>query len=67
MSSIGDFVFNLSIEKYQASRLRKRVDSKDWGGVSSCEIRKWIFSRGQREEGDLFARREIEVEFLLKD
>ncbi|MBL0849083.1 MAG: lysozyme [Candidatus Liberibacter ctenarytainae] len=63
ISAVGDFVFNLGINRYKYSTFKKRIDDEDWSNAA-MECNRWIFSGGNKLK-DLIARREVEDELLL--
>ncbi|MBL0849331.1 MAG: lysozyme [Candidatus Liberibacter ctenarytainae] len=63
LSAVGDFVFNLGINRYKYSTFKKRVDDEDWSNAA-VECNRWIFAGGKKLKG-LIVRREVEAELLL--
>ena len=62
LAAIISFCYNCGLGNYRISRLRKRVDAKDWEGA--CEqILKWNKAAGRVLKG-LTRRREAEAAFL---
>lgn len=60
--AIVDFVFNLGAGRYRGSRLRRRVNARDWPGAEK-EIRRWVYGAGKKLPG-LVARRTIDARWL---
>ncbi|MBL0849317.1 MAG: lysozyme [Candidatus Liberibacter ctenarytainae] len=63
LSAVGDFVFNLGINRYKYSTFKKRIDDEDWPNAV-IECNRWIFAGGKKLKG-LVIRREVEAELLL--
>ena len=62
LAAIISFAYNCGLGNYRISRLRKRVDAKDWDGA--CEqILRWNKAAGRVLKG-LTRRREAEAAFL---
>lgn len=59
---LGDFAYNLGLQAYRSSTLRKRVDAQDWPAVVA-ELKRWIRARGQVLPG-LVKRRNAEAAML---
>lgn len=62
LAAIVSFVFNLGAGAYQASTLRRKVNSGDWLAAGH-QIRRWVHGGGRVLPG-LVARREIEALML---
>ncbi len=61
-AAIIDFIYNLGAGRYNASTLRRRINSKDWEGARE-QIVKWVFAGGKKLKG-LELRRAAEAELL---
>lgn len=62
-AAIGDFIYNLGITNYNASKLKLRVNQKNWVSAIT-EIKKWNKSGGDVLAG-LVKRRQREANLLL--
>ncbi len=62
LAAIVDFTFNLGAGRLQTSTLRRRVNQRDWSGVSQ-ELRRWVYGGGRILPG-LVVRRDHEARLL---
>ena len=62
LTAIVDFTFNLGAGRLQTSTLRRRINQRDWPGVSR-ELRRWIYGGGRVLPG-LVTRRDAEARLL---
>lgn len=62
LAAIISFAYNCGLGNYRISRLRKRIDAKDWGGAAE-QILKWNKAAGRVLPG-LTRRRQAEALFL---
>lgn len=62
LAAIVDFAYNLGVERYAVSTLRRRIDAKDWAGARA-ELAKWVNGGGKKLPG-LVARRNAEAALL---
>ncbi len=62
LAAIVDFTFNLGAGRLQTSTLRRRINQRDWPGVSR-ELRRWIYGGGRVLPG-LVTRRDAEARLL---
>ena len=63
-AAIADFVYNLGITNYNKSKLKLRVNQKNWISAIT-EIKKWNKSNGDILPG-LVKRRQCEADLLIK-
>ena len=63
LAAIADFIYNLGVENYAKSTLKKQVDAGNWMAASS-EIKKWNKAAGKELKG-LTIRRAKEARLLL--
>lgn len=63
-AAIADFVYNLGITNYNKSKLKLRVNQKNWISAIT-EIKKWNKSNGDVLPG-LVKRRQCEADLLIK-
>lgn len=62
LAAIVDFTFNLGPGRLQASTLRRRVNLRDWGGVT-IELKRWVYGGGKVLPG-LVVRRAVEAHLI---
>lgn len=63
-AAIADFVYNLGITNYNRSKLKLRINQKNWVSAAT-EIKKWNKAGGDVLAG-LVRRRQCEADLLLK-
>jgi len=63
-AAIADFVYNLGITNYNRSKLKLRINQKNWTSAVT-EIKKWNKAGGDVLVG-LVRRRQCEADLLLK-
>lgn len=63
-AAIADFVYNLGITNYNKSKLKLRINQKNWISAIT-EIKKWNKSNGDVLPG-LVKRRQCEADLLIK-
>ena len=63
-AAIADFVYNLGITNYNRSKLKLRINQKNWVSAVT-EIKKWNKAGGDVLAG-LVRRRQCEADLLLK-
>jgi len=63
-AAIADFVYNLGITNYNKSKLKLRINQKNWISAIT-EIKKWNKSNGDVLPG-LVKRRQLEADLLIK-
>lgn len=63
--AIADFFFNCGEGNYNASTLKKMVNSENWSGAC-FQINRWVMAGGKKLNG-LVKRRQAEGILLLKD
>jgi lysozyme len=63
-AAIADFVYNLGITNYNRSKLKLRINQKNWTSAVT-EIKKWNKAGGDVLAG-LVRRRQCEADLLLK-
>lgn len=57
LAAIVDFTFNLGAGRLQTSRLRRRINQRDWNGAST-ELRRWVYGGGRVLSGLVLRRQE---------
>ena len=62
-AAIADFVYNLGITNYNESKLKLRINQKNWSSAAT-EIKKWDKAGGKILPG-LVKRRQREADLLL--
>lgn len=62
LAAIVDFTFNLGAGRLQTSTLRRRVNQRDWLGVTQ-ELSRWIYGGGKVLPG-LAIRRQAEITIM---
>ncbi len=62
LAAIVDFTFNLGAGRLRTSTLRRRVNLRDWCGVTS-ELKRWVYGGGKVLPG-LVVRRAVEAHLI---
>lgn len=61
-AALTDFIFNLGVERYSTSTLKKKIDLSDWPGAHQ-ELLRWVVAGGKKLDG-LVRRRTAEALLL---